>query len=79
MGIELHQIQSHREKRSTEELAEFQRTHTRDSPKRQGCPIIIAVFQGEERLLDGTTRINLWVKEGNTELHDVNVHIIESG
>ena len=66
MDIQPDQIRSHREKRSTEELARFHRIHTRDAPKRQDCPIIIAVYQGKERLLDGTTRINLWVKQKST-------------
>ena len=78
MDVQPHQIRSHREKRSAHELARFHRTHDRDEPLREDCPIIIAVYEGEERLLDGTTRINLWVKRKSTELHDVNVHAIES-
>jgi hypothetical protein len=77
MDIQPHQIRSHREKRSTDELAKFPRPHCRDNPLREDCPIIVAVYEGEERLLDGHTRINYWVKQRNTEDHDVNIHVIE--
>jgi len=78
MDIQPHQIRSHREKRSTDELTRFLRGHDRVNPQRTDCPIIVAVYEGEERLLDGNNRINYWVKQGNTEDHDVNVHVIES-
>ncbi len=77
MDIEPHQIRSHRETRSTGELALLPRSHTGCEPLLKDVPIIIAVYEGKERLLDGTARINLWVREKNTEPHDVYVHVIE--
>ena len=77
MGIRMTQIRSFREQRGTAELAQYPRTHNRDEPINETCPIIVAVYAGQERLLDGTTRINYWVKTCNTELHDVNLHVIE--
>ena len=78
MDIKPLQIRSHREKRSTGELARFHRPHGLDDPHREDCPIIIAMYEGKERLLDGHTRINYWFKQGNIGDHDVNVHVIES-
>lgn len=77
MDIQLDQIRSHQERRTTGELAQFPRTHDRDEPICKYCPIVVAVYEGQERLLDGTTRINYWLKEGNTDLHHVNVNVIE--
>ncbi len=78
MDVKPHQIRSKREKRSTGELARFHRPHGLDDPHCEDCPLIIAVYNGKERLLDGHTRINYWLKQRNTEDHDVNVHVIES-
>jgi hypothetical protein len=72
------QIQSLREERSTQELALLRRSHDRFQPAREDCPIIIAVYEGKEWLLDGTTRINLWLRQRSTQAHPVNVHILES-
>jgi len=78
MDIKPLQIRSHRDKRSTDELSRFHQLHGLDDPHRADCPIIIAVYEGKARLLDGHTRINYWVKQGNIGDHDVNVHVIES-
>ena len=76
--VEKHQIRSYREKRTTEELTELPRGHDNAAPKQQNCPIIIAIHEGQERLLDGNNRINLWINQGNADEHDVNVHIVET-
>ena len=78
MNIKRNQIRSPRETRTTEELALLERSHHRLKPCREDCPIIIAVYESKERLLDGTTRINLWERQKNKERHDVNVHIVET-
>ena len=67
-SVERHQIRSYREKRTTAKLAHLPRGHARDKPKNINCPIIIAVVDRQERLLDGNTRINYWVNEGNSQL-----------
>ena len=71
------QIRSRRERRTTEELAKFPKAHNRDDPINKECPIIVAVLDGVERLLDGHNRINYWQKVGDDGPHDVNVHIID--
>jgi len=78
MEITPQQIRSRRERRSTRVLSHFYRPHRLDDPHCEDCPLIFAVYKGEERLLDGHARINYWVKQRNTDDHDVNVHIIKS-
>ena len=34
--------------------------------------------QMRQRLLDGNNRINVWINEGNTDQHDVNMHIVDT-
>lgn len=77
MDVRIGQIRSFRDQRSTAELTQFPRTHDRDKPIKEDCPIIVVVYAGQDRLLDGTTRINYWVNTGNSDLHDLNVHVIE--
>ncbi len=71
------QIRSERQIRSTEELAKLTRGHDRTAPSSTDGPIIIAVYRGQERVLDGSSRINYWVKTRNTEPHVVHVHHVE--
>ncbi|MCZ6763027.1 MAG: hypothetical protein O7C03_08485 [Gammaproteobacteria bacterium] len=76
MDIRVDQISSERQSRSTAELSQFDRPHAGDKPKKTDCPIIVAVYDGVERLLDGNTRINYWVKIGAAGGHTVHVHHI---
>lgn len=70
------QIESRREYWTTSALARIARAHDRARPRNTECPIIIAVYDGTERLLDGNTRINYWVQSGNVERHQVNIHVV---
>lgn len=70
-------IASERQTRSTTELGKLVRGHTRDQPWNEAAPIIIALYRGQELLLDGTTRINKWLREGNDSDHIVNFHVIK--
>jgi hypothetical protein len=72
-----YRIRSYREIRTTAELAQLERGHTQDTPQYKHGPIIIAVYEGQERLIDGASRINLWVRQQNKDLHVVHVHVIE--
>ncbi len=40
-------------------------------------PVVIAVYRGEELLLDGNHRINFWMQRGDTSLHEVHLHYID--
>jgi hypothetical protein len=70
-------IASERQTRSTKQLSQLVREHTRDRPWNESAPIIIAFYLGQELLLDGTARINKWMRERNDGDHAVNFHIIE--
>ena len=82
LNIERSQISSTKEKKSTKELREIQRSrkcHEWDKPQtRDGevSPIIIVEYKGEILLIDGSNRINMWSNNGNTDLHRVNFHRI---
>ena len=76
LNIPRHQVQSRREHWTTDRLGQLRRGHNRTQPKNFNCPIIIAEYEGMQRLLDGTTRINHWIAIGNTREHDVNIHTI---
>ena len=78
MNFSPEQIRSSREQRTTSELAGFPKWHDHDNPNKTDCPIIVAVFNGTEYLLDGHTRINYWQKIRDEGPHDVNVHIVDA-
>lgn len=70
-------VTSERQIRSTEQLAKLVHAETQDQPWNESGPIIIAVYRSKEWLLDGATRINKWMREGNDDDHTVHVHVIE--
>jgi hypothetical protein len=72
------QITSRREWWTIEELAKLTRGHGRDKADHEKEPIVLAVYGGRQRLLDGNTRINMWVKRKDANKHQVNVHVIET-
>ena len=75
--ITVEQVRSRSEKRTTEQLLQLSIGHPRDKPQHLDGPIIVFDYEGEERLLDGNTRINHWIEKGNTERHLVHVHWVE--
>lgn len=75
--ITVEQVRSRREYRTTEQLSQLSVGHSRDKPQHLGGPIIVFDYEGEERLLDGNTRINYWLQSGNTEGHLVHVHWVD--
>jgi len=40
------------------------------------CPIVLAEYADETRVLDGNHRINRWVNENDSRMHDVIIHTI---
>jgi hypothetical protein len=70
------QISSRREQWTTSELGRLVRWHKDAAGKDFGCPIIFAEYEGVKRLLDGHHRINRWVTNKDTRVHDVNIHTI---
>lgn len=72
------QIRSERIEYSTSDLLnKFRTAHPRKDPKCTTAPLIVAVYEGRERLLDGNTRLNYWRQRGDNNMHVVHVHRIE--
>jgi hypothetical protein len=76
LSIERDQVSSRREQWTTEELGKVARGHKSTAGQDFGCPIIIAEYEGVQRVLDGNHRINRWVAAGDTRVHNVNIHTI---
>jgi hypothetical protein len=76
IDIKHDQISSRRELWTTRELGRLVRWHADSAGQDFGCPIIIAEYKGVKRLLDGHHRINRWVTNKDTRVHDVNIHTI---
>jgi len=76
IDIKRDQISSRREQWKTKELGKLDRWHTDSTGKDFGCPIIIVEYEGAKRVLDGHHRINRWVTNRDTRVHDVNIHTI---
>jgi hypothetical protein len=76
LGSKRDQVSSRREQWTTEDLGKLARGHKSAAGQDFGCPIIIAEYEGVQRVLDGNHRINRWVTAGDTRVHDVNIHTI---
>jgi hypothetical protein len=70
----MHQITSRRERWTTEALGKLALGHGSAAGEDFGCPIVIAEYEGIQRLLDGNHRINRWIAAGDTRMHEVNIH-----
>ena len=62
--------------RSTEQLARLKRGHNVPRIGQIVPPVIIVVYEGEERLIDGNHRVNHWVAQKSPGTHAVHVHEI---
>jgi len=76
LNIQLQQISSRQERWTTDALAKLIRSHGYSEGDDFNCPIIVAEYEGKQRLLDGHHRINRWIEVGDTRLHDINIHTI---
>ena len=76
LDIKRDQVSSRREQWITEDLRKLARGHKSAAGQDFGCPIIIAEYEGVQRVLDGNHRINRWVTAGDPRVHDVNIHTI---
>lgn len=74
LNIQRHQVKSRRERWTTDALGKLPRGHGFTQGKDFDCPIVVAEYEGEQRLLDGNHRINRWIAARNTLVHDVNIH-----
>ena len=76
LDVQRNQVNSRQEKWPTDALAQLPRGHGSMSGEDFGCPIIVAEYEGQRRLLDGSHRINRWIAAGDTREHDVNIHTV---
>jgi hypothetical protein len=77
LNIRGDQIKSRRERWTTQDLGKLTLGHGSAQGKDFDCPIIVAEFEGKQRLLDGNHRINRWIAAGDQRLHDVNIHTVD--
>ena len=76
LNIQPQQISSRREKWTTDALAKLPRGHGFTAGPHFHCPLVIAEYEGKQRLIDGNHRINRWIEARDSSLHDVNIHRI---
>jgi hypothetical protein len=74
--IRIEQISSRREQWTTAALAGLRCGHSDPTGVDIPCPIVLAEYDGEQRVLDGNHRINRWKSTGDKRIHDVNIHTI---
>ena len=55
---------------STRELESFEKWHDRDTPARDGGSIVIVECRGRHLLIDGNNRVNRWIQENSSDLHN---------
>jgi hypothetical protein len=70
------QINSRQEQWSTDRLASLRLGHSDPRGDDFDCPVVVALFAGEQRLLDGNHRINRWKLTKDTREHLVNIHTV---
>ena len=59
-----------REWLTARQLAEFHPKHDRMAPRQMAGPLLACEYQGRIYLLDGTNRLNVWIRDGDTEVHE---------
>ena len=74
--VRAEQIASQREQWTTADLGKLRRGHSDPAGVDVACPIILAEYAGETRVLDGNHRINRWVNENDSRMHDVIIHTV---
>jgi hypothetical protein len=77
LNIQRYQVRSRTELWTTAALGALPRGHASTGGGDFACPIIVAEYEGKQRLLDGNHRVNRWVASGDTTRHEVNIHVIE--
>ncbi|MEO7859127.1 MAG: hypothetical protein ABIU05_01585 [Nitrospirales bacterium] len=60
-----------REWLTARQLERFRRGHTRTEARQFGPPLIAVEFGGSTFILDGTNRINVWLRDGENTPHEV--------
>ena len=76
LDIQRHQVESRREQWTTDVLGRLSRGLGSAQGDDFDCPIVVAEYEGKQRLLDGNHRINRWIATGDTRVHEVNIHTV---
>ena len=53
------------------QLMQFNLGHSRTEPRRMDGPLLAGEYQGQTYMLDGTNRLNVWLRDGDTSSHEV--------
>ncbi len=76
LSFQRNEIHSRREQWTTEALGRL----VRGNPDARGidipCPIILAEYEGAQRVPDGNHRINRWVAALDARSHDLHIHTV---
>jgi hypothetical protein len=59
-----------RELLTATQLQRFNPGHTRDRPRQMTGPVVAWEYGNESYMLDGTTRLNAWLRDGDTNEHE---------
>ena len=76
LELQPQELTSRREVWTAAQLARLRRGHESKAGDDFNCPIIVAEYQGTQRLLDGNHRNNRWIETGDERTHDVNIHCV---
>ena len=52
------------------ELAQFNPKHSRTDPHQLRGPLVACEHHGQIHMVDGTNRLNVWLRDGDTEQHE---------
>jgi hypothetical protein len=58
------------ERLTAEQLKHFHPGHGRTDPHQMTGPIVAWEYSGETYLLDGTNRLNVWLRDGDNAAHE---------
>jgi hypothetical protein len=53
------------------QLTQFNPGHLRATPKQMEGPLLAGEYRGQTYMLDGTNRLNVWLRDGDTSEHEI--------
>jgi hypothetical protein len=55
---------------TAKQLAQFNPGHTRTNPHQMTGALVACEYRGQTYMLDGTNRLNVWLRDGDRALHE---------
>ena len=52
------------------QLSTFNPGHFRSEPRQMAGPLLACEYNGDTYMLDGTNRLNVWLRDGDVEMHE---------